>query len=84
IDATKLRDGRIVLVYNNSASARTPLNLAVSRDGEHFTMFSTLESRPGEFSYPSMIQAHNGDLLLTYTWNRKLIRFVDIPLTALP
>ncbi|HEX4170552.1 MAG TPA: sialidase family protein, partial [Bryobacteraceae bacterium] len=47
IDATKLRDGRIVLVYNNSASARTPLNLAVSRDGEHFTMFSTLESRPG-------------------------------------
>ncbi len=84
IDAVKLRDGRIVLAYNNTSTARTPLNLAVSRDGEHFKMFSTLESGPGEFSYPSLTQAKNGNLLLTYTWNRKRIRFAEIPLSEIP
>lgn len=66
IDAVTLRDGRTVLVYNTT-SGRTPLNLVVSRDGEHFTIFYTLESQPGEHSYPAMIQARNGDLLITYT-----------------
>jgi len=60
------------------------LNLASSNDGEHFTMFLTLESEPGEFSYPAMVQAANGDLLITYTWNRKSIRFVRIPQSAIP
>jgi predicted neuraminidase len=43
IDAVALRDGRIVLIYNHSDKNRTPLNLAVSRDGEHFEMFRVLE-----------------------------------------
>ena len=30
IDAVALSDGRVVLVYNNTTSGRTPLNLAVS------------------------------------------------------
>jgi predicted neuraminidase len=84
IDAVTLRDGRTVLVYNNTATGRTPLNLAVSSDGEHFTMFQTLESQPGEYSYPSMIQAQNGDLLITYTWNRKTIHFVRFELSSIP
>lgn len=84
IDAVALRDGRIVLVYNNSDHARTPLNLAVSTDGEHFRMFETLESEPGEYSYPAMIQAGNGDLLITYTWRRQRIRFVRVALAEIP
>jgi len=66
IDAVTLRDGRTVLVYNTT-SGRTPLNLAVGRNGEHFTLFYTLESQPGEYLYPAMIQARNRDLLITYT-----------------
>jgi predicted neuraminidase len=34
IDAVALRDGRVVLVYNHSDHARSPLNLAVSTDGD--------------------------------------------------
>lgn len=78
IDAVALKDGRVVLVYNNTTHGRSPLNLGISSDGEHFTMFSTLEDQPGEFSYPAMIETANGDLLITYTWNRKTIRFVRI------
>jgi predicted neuraminidase len=84
LDAVALRDGRVVLIFNNTPKGRTPLNLAVSTDGEHFRIFHTLESDPGEYSYPSMIQAANGDLLATYTWNRKRIRFARIPLAEIP
>jgi len=84
IDAVRLRDGRIVLVFNNSYNTRTPLNLAISRDGEHFNVFKTLEDAPGQYSYPAIIQAANGDLLLTYSWRRETIKFVRVPLREVP
>ena len=84
IDAVSLTDGRIVLVYNETPKGRTPLNLAVSKDGEHFQMFRTLESDPGEYSYPALIQGRGGDLHLTYTWNRNRIKYVQIPLSEIP
>jgi predicted neuraminidase len=84
IDAVVLRDGRVVLVYNNTTTGRSPLNLAVSSDGENFRMFYTLEDQPGEYSYPAIIQAKSGDLEITYTWQRKAIRHVHFPLTDVP
>lgn len=84
LDAVTLKDGRIVLVYNHTSSGRTPLNLAVSRNGENFKMFSTLEDQPGEYSYPAIIQGKNGDLHITYTWNRKKIRYVRFKLADIP
>jgi predicted neuraminidase len=84
IDAVRLRDGRIVLIFNNAYNKRTPLNLAVSRDGEHFEVFKTLEDGPGQYSYPALIQAANGDLLMTYSWRRQTIKFVRLPLKDVP
>jgi hypothetical protein len=72
------------LVYNNTTTGRTPLNLAVSNDGEHFTIFDTLEDGPGEYSYPAIIQGSDDDLRITYTWNRKSIAFVRVPLSRIP
>jgi len=84
VDAVRLGDGRIVLIFNNSYNRRTPLNLAVSKDGEHFTVFKTLEDGPGQYSYPALVQAANGDLLMTYTWRRQTIKFVRLPLVEVP
>jgi predicted neuraminidase len=78
IDAVHLKDGRFVAVYNDSTTKRTPLVLALSMDGEHFRNFQTLESGEGEFSYPAMIQDRQGNLDITYTWNRKRIKFIRI------
>ncbi len=80
IDLVRLRDGRIVLIYNDTARGRSPLNLAVSSDGEHFQNFAALETEPGEFSYPALIQGSDGDLHITYTWNRQRIAYVVFPL----
>ena len=84
IDAVALSDGRVVLIYNDTTSGRWPLGLAISRDGEHFQNFDTLEARPGEYSYPAIIQNAKGDLEITYTWNRKSIEYVHVPLQDLP
>ena len=85
IDLVRLPDdGRIVLVYNDTASGRSPLNLAVSTDGEHFKNFASLEDQPGEFSYPAMIVGADHQLHITYTYNRKLIRYVEYPVAAIP
>jgi predicted neuraminidase len=80
IDAVGLRDGRVVLIFNNSYNRRSPLNLAVSRDGEHFRIFKKLDEGPGQYSYPAIVQAANGDLLMTYSWRRQTIKFVRVPL----
>ena len=75
-DAVTLQDGRHLLVYNHSARERTPLNVALSDDGEHWTPVLTLEDEPGEYSYPAVIQSRDGVIHITYTWNRKRIRHV--------
>ena len=77
IDAVKMRDGRVALVYNHSQTARSPLNLALSSDdGQTWGAPLVLEDGPGEFSYPAIIQSADGKLHITYTWKRKRIKHV--------
>jgi len=75
-DALRLEDGRYLLVYNDTPHGRSPLNVAVSKDAEHWTRVLDLETKPGEYSYPAVIQARDGKVHITYTWHRKRIRHV--------
>ena len=75
-DAVTLRDGRFLLVYNHTPQGRSPLNVAVSNDGLHWTPLLALENGDGEFSYPAVIQTHDGLVHITYTWNRTHIKHV--------
>jgi predicted neuraminidase len=78
LDVIRLKDGRYLAVYNHTTHGRTPLNLAISNDGEHWTPLQTLESEPGEYSYPTMIQASDGTVHITYTWRRQKIKHVTV------
>ncbi|HEY6167285.1 MAG TPA: sialidase family protein [Verrucomicrobiae bacterium] len=74
-DAVTLRDGRHLLIYNHTARGRSPLNLAVSRDGKAWASALVLEDEPKmEFSYPAIIQTRDGLAHITYTWKRKKVR----------
>jgi predicted neuraminidase len=84
IDAVSLPNSQIVLIFNNSGTQRTPLNLAVSKDGEHFRAFATLEDAPGEYSYPAIILGKDGVLRMTYTWNRERIRYASLAVSQIP
>ena len=84
LDVVRLKDGREVMIFNNTTVGRTPLNLAVSTDGEHFRVFATLEDTVGQYSYPAIIQGPNGALEMTYTWHRTSIKYVHLPMTDVP
>jgi len=85
IDSLRLRDGRILLVHNPSTRERWPLNVAVSGDGgETWKPWLTLETGPGEFSYPAVIEDSHGDVHITYTWNRRRIKHVVILNNTIP
>ena len=80
-DGVTLKDGRHLLVYNHTPRGRTPLNVAVSADGKEWQPLVTLESDPGEYSYPAMIQTHDGLVHITYTWKRKRIKHVVLDIS---
>ena len=74
IDAVMLQDGRALLVYNHTRKGRTPLNVAVSADGQNWQAALVLENEPGEYSYPAVIQTRDGLVHLTYTWKRLKVK----------
>jgi len=86
IDAVTLKDGRQLLVYNHVLppgnevkGARTPLNVAVSKDGETWYASLILEDSPiSQYSYPSVIQGKDGMVHIVYTWRRQKIKYVKV------
>ena len=80
IDLVKSPDGRLFLVCNPvNTTARSPISLLVSNDGgEHFTLaVELMREDGGELSYPAVIYS-DGELLITFTYNRKSVMFVCV------
>lgn len=81
-DAVTLKDGRQLLVYNHvlppgtlAKGPRTPLNVAVSKDGKEWYAVAILEDSPiSQYSYPSVIQTKDGLVHFVYTWRRQRIK----------
>jgi alpha-L-rhamnosidase len=85
-DAVTLKDGRQLLVYNHVLppgkevkGARTPLNVALSKDGKTWYASLILEDSPiSQYSYPSVIQSKDGMVHFVYTWRREKIKYVKV------
>ncbi|OQP59855.1 family 78 glycoside hydrolase catalytic domain [Niastella populi] len=85
-DAVTLHDGRHLIVYNHVATpkgakkgARTPLNVAVSKDGKEWNAALVLEDSPvSQYSYPSVIQSADGMIHIVYTWRRQRVKYVKV------
>jgi len=85
-DAVTLKDGRHVLVYNHvlppgdlAKGPRTPLNVAISKDGKEWYAALILEDSPiSQYSYPAVIQTADGMLHFIYTWRREKIKHVVV------
>ena len=83
-DAVTLADGRQLLVYNHvlppdvqAKDERTPLNVAISKDGKTWFAALILEDSPiSQYSYPSVIQTLDGMVHFVYTWRRERIKHV--------
>lgn len=86
IDAVSLHDGRHLLIYNHvdpgnipkGWGKRSPLNLAITKDGKEWQAVGVLEDTRGEYSYPAIIQTADGLVHMTYTWQRTKVRHVVV------
>jgi len=87
LDMIRLGDGRLLLACNPVADSkqRTPLSLFLSDDAdkEHpgrdtWRRWLHLETAPGEFSYPALLQANDGTIHVVYTHQRTAIAHATI------
>jgi predicted neuraminidase len=72
--------GKVILVLNNLPKGRHWLAYSVSDDGGHtWAPLETIDGKEDgttagkEYSYPSIIELTDGQLLVSYTWNREQI-----------
>lgn len=83
-DATTLKDGRQILIYNHTVrrapfpANRNMLNVAISTDGKQWKTVLTLERDKNEYSYPTVIQDADGMIHVVYTWRRQTVKHVEI------
>lgn len=87
IDAVTLQNGMHLLVYNPMPSGkewwegRAVLKIALSKDGISWNNVYTLEEHVnGEYSYPAVIQDAAGRIHITYTDQRKHIKYISLDL----
>jgi len=94
LDCVRASDGRIFLAMNGPSDGkgwgtRNHLEVKVSEDGgETWKTFVVLaddgprqsDGRGTEFSYPAVLEPRPGMLAITFTWNRRQVRFVEIPI----
>ncbi|MDO5317689.1 MAG: sialidase family protein [bacterium] len=98
LDCLKASDGKLYLALNgytngkNGWGHRNHLELRVSEDeGKTWALVRVLaddgvrqpDGRGTEFSYPAVIEVRPRVLGISFTWNRRRIRYVECPLSGL-
>jgi predicted neuraminidase len=74
IDFIKLNSGRLLLVYNDSMTRRTPLTVALSSDQDRtWPIRRNIIEGDGDFGYPSAFQARDGRIHLVFTSDRRSV-----------
>lgn len=77
IDAVTLHKGMHLLVCNPVEKGRNKLAVLSSEDGKNWKDLIILEDHPeGEFSYPAIIKGKRGTVHITYTYNRRTIKYI--------
>ncbi len=68
IDLLKLKNGHVLLVYNDSPTERTPLTVAISTDGcKTWPHRRNIATGDFDYAYPYAIQAADGKIHIVYT-----------------
>lgn len=83
IDGVTTNSKLHLLVCNPVEKGRHKLSLLASYDGKNWKELIVLENqeKETEFSYPAIIEGSDGTIYITYTYNRKRIKFVHIKIT---
>lgn len=74
VEFLRLRNGHLLLIYNDSTSERTPLTAAISVDGDksypyRFHLFEGEDA----FAYPSAVQTDDGKIHLVFSAQERTV-----------
>ena len=79
ISVRRLKNGHVILVFNNQDNSRTPLHIALSTDeARTWSTPLRLETNPGEYSYPSVFETADGKIHIIYTFRRYSIKHLEM------
>lgn len=74
VDFIKLKNGHLLLVYNNSMNDRTPLTAAISIDNdESYPYRRDIMTGNNTFAYPYAIQTKDGKIHIVFTTNERTV-----------
>lgn len=74
VDFLRLANGHLLLVFNDSMTARTPLTAAISTDQDTTYRYRrNLAEGRGDFGYPFAIQTRDGNIHVVYTTQRRSV-----------
>ena len=82
-DAVTLADGRHLIVYNPTPRGRTPLAVAVSRDGRDVEERAHARGSAGRVLVSGGDPDPDGRVHITYTWKRQRVKHVVMDPTKL-
>lgn len=72
VDLIKLKNGHLLLAYNDSMSKRTPLSVALSTDGERsWGKAMVLAGGANDYAYPVALQSADGKIHVLYTSDKR-------------
>jgi len=78
LDLLRLTSGHLVMAYNNSTSARSPLVVSISADeGRTWSPPRTLDAGDGQYSYPSLIESPDGMIHCAYSFRLEAIQHAE-------
>ena len=74
VDFIRLRNGHLLLVYNNSFTNRTPMTAAISTDdAKTFPHRRNVAEGPGDFAYPTAVQTRDGKIHVVFTSDERTV-----------
>ncbi|MBI1784788.1 exo-alpha-sialidase [Candidatus Sumerlaeota bacterium] len=75
VEFMKLKNGHLLLIYNNSMNARTPLTAAISTDNDKSWPYKRdiIADPKGDFGYPFAIEGDDGKIHLIFTSEERTV-----------
>lgn len=68
LDFIKLKNGHLLMVFNDNMGDRTPLTVAISMDGDQtWPIKRNIAVGPGDYAYPYAIQTKDGKIHIIFT-----------------
>ena len=79
VDFLKLRNGHLMLVYNDNFEERTPLTIAISTDGDKtYPYRRNIREGDNSFAYPTAIQTQDGKIHIVHTSYQRTVIYEEV------